>query len=190
MDHLSVLKRWTTDSANRACAPGRTAVLRSKTIEEAYQQYKNPTFFLFRIRKTSPELCYKAIENVFLKIQPVNEPELAEARNFALDRTATAETLTEYMNRITIKSKANQYLRAIFYLIRWRLDLQNNGMAFIVIKKLQDYLYQKNKATSKPLLMTYLKEIITFDAWLESIETCEKTPATNPEVTLPIPLVS
>lgn len=173
MDHLEIVKRWTINRENGACAPGLEALLHTKTLEEAYQQYSQPEFFLFRICRTSPQLCYKAVEHCFEKI-PVNDHEL-QLKNSALDPAASNEELTERMTKLTAESKTNSYLRALFYMVRWRLGLQDAKISVVVVKKLREHLRQSQKASLTNLLLVgYLRETITFKAWVESIEDCMK----------------
>ncbi len=168
---LETVQEWNANPANSACPAGKAFVERLKSLRSFYDNNTNPDMFIFRICVTAPKQTLELLSKCLERIPTTNIPdELLKARSLLLDPASVTEEMTRQLDILDRSRYGNyhEYSRSIYYLLRWRLGLQPPTIGRAIVKKLIIFMKQIHIEPADKLLLGYMKELMTYEAWINT----------------------
>lgn len=154
----------------KICEESFAVVSGCKDIKEYYSKLPDTIYFITRMSILKPDLALsillKCVESKLLIDSA--PPELVKAHNTLLDPNASKEEMSQQMG-IAGSTKTNlrwdDYFRIVYYLLRWRLGIQNSEIAIPLQWKMWAQMKAQGNKEGKAELLTYMKSICPFEEW-------------------------
>lgn len=131
----------------------------------------NSEFFFFRICRTRPDLTLELMLRCVAEKLPSHNlpPDLEQARSVLLNQDATEKEMTEQMEIVDSQSRCpivwREYYRIVYYMLRWRLGLNDARIALNLQRKMWIQLQRSGIRHGQASLMRYLREIFPVEKW-------------------------
>jgi len=157
--------------ANEACAESITLMSACATAREYYDRLPTPLYFIYRLSVEQPDYAFGILLKCIDRFLPVTEdmPDVLFGARDALFAIGCADFyLTGHMKAIgTAHTNPHwrAYYRLVYYLLRWRLGLQNPKVAIALQKKLWVQMSHFGIPDAEQALLKYMKEICPFEQW-------------------------